>query len=84
MKPYQAKCGRTQYAPSLAEIEEMEDDCAGFCLACGETQSADSDARRDVCESCGKPKVYGPSSLAEMGLCYDEDDYQREVQEGRI
>lgn len=31
---------------------------------------AEPDARKYVCESCGKPKVYGAAELAMMGLTF--------------
>ena len=44
------------------------DDNRGFCLACGaEAYGVEPDARRYVCESCGKPKVYGAEELLMMG-----------------
>jgi hypothetical protein len=70
MKPYKAKSGATQFMPSLSEIETMDDNCEGFCLACGETQSAEPDAVRYVCEGCGAAKVYGAAELALRGWCY--------------
>ena len=46
----------------IAAIEA--DDCIGFCLACGaENYGVEPDARRYLCEECGKPKVYGAEDL---------------------
>jgi len=36
----------------------------GICTACGEEQEGcEPDAREYVCESCGKPAVYGAEEL---------------------
>lgn len=70
MKTYTAKNGNTQYKPSMEEIEAMDDDNEGFCLACGSTQRAEPDARRYQCHACNAHKVYGAQELALMGLCY--------------
>jgi len=44
-----------------------EDDCLGFCLACGEQASGvEPDAREYQCESCGQRKVYGAEELLLM------------------
>lgn len=44
-------------------------DYRGFCLACGKTaHGVEPDAREYVCESCGKPKVYGAEELLIMGV----------------
>jgi rubrerythrin len=72
MKTYTTKSGKTQYKPSLAEIEEASDDNGGFCLACGATvYGIEPDARQRDCPECGAHnKVYGAEELALMGLCY--------------
>ena len=70
MKQYLAKNGNKQFKPSLAEAMEMDEDMEGFCLACGETQPADPDASRDICQACGAEKVYGASELILMGLVH--------------
>lgn len=50
-------------ATRIIEALEM-DDCIGFCTACGEEQcGCEPDARGYVCESCGKPRVYGAEEL---------------------
>jgi hypothetical protein len=42
-------------------------DNPGFCTACGEeAEDVTPDARRDECESCGKPAVYGAEELLIM------------------
>ncbi len=36
----------------------------GFCLACGaEVYQVEPDARRGLCESCGKREVYGAEEI---------------------
>lgn len=71
MRQYKAKCGAMQFMPSLREVQEASENFDGFCLACGNVQSGvEPDARKYVCESCGKPKVYGAEELALMGLVY--------------
>lgn len=66
---YTTKSGKTQYKPTLEEIEEMEHEDVGFCLACGAMeQAAEPDARRYTCDCCGQPKVYGWAELAMMNL----------------
>lgn len=70
-KQYTAKSGKLQWMPSIEEVEEMDDEQQGFCLACGYVQDGcEPDAEKYVCESCGKPKVYGAAELALMGLVY--------------
>ena len=73
MKEYTTKTGLTQLKPSVAEIEEMDQDGTGFCLACGNVQAAEPDAVKYTCEECGKEKVYGAAELALMGLYYTEE-----------
>ena len=70
MRQYRTRAGVTQLMPSFDELQAMDNDGEGWCLACGSTQAAEPDARRYVCESCGKPKVYGAEQLALMGLCH--------------
>lgn len=70
MRRYIAKSGKQQYKPSTAYLMTLSADGEGFCLACGNTQSAEPDACRYKCETCGEHKVYGAEELALMGLCY--------------
>jgi hypothetical protein len=70
MKPYKAKNGAVQFKPSLEYAQELDEDGMGFCLACGETQPTEPDARKYVCECCGEAKVYGAAELCLMGLTY--------------
>ena len=72
MKQYTTKSGLVQYKPSMAEIEEMDWNGQGWCLACGEQQSAEPDAVKYECESCGAKKVYGAAELALMGLFHQD------------
>lgn len=62
---------KSKRAPlDVARVMEaaLEDDGAGFCLACGEEQSGcEPDARGYECESCGARKVYGAAELVMMG-----------------
>jgi len=70
-KKYKTKTGVTQFMPSIEEVQAMDDDMEGFCLACGETRpGCEPDARKYECESCGLFKVYGAQELAIMGLVY--------------
>lgn len=51
----------------------MDEECAGFCLACGnEAYGKEPDACKDVCEDCGEARVYGAAELILMGLFYNE------------
>lgn len=44
----------------------------GFCLACGNEQEAEPDARQHLCLACGKIKVYGLEELLLRGLLHLE------------
>jgi len=70
MKAYKAKNGEQQFMPSVEELQDMDDDGEGFCLACGNTQPAEPDAVRYECETCGAHKVYGAAELALLGLAH--------------
>lgn len=70
MREYKAKSGTTQWMPSFEEAEQADNDGLGFCLACGETQGAEPDARRYACDCCGARKVYGAAELVLMGLVH--------------
>ena len=70
-QPFQSRTGETLLKPVLTEDEyrSLQNDYAGFCLACGETAyNVEPDARRYVCESCSKRKVYGFEELLLMNL----------------
>jgi hypothetical protein len=44
-----------------------EDDCIGFCTACGEeAYGVEPDAREYECESCEEKAVYGAEELLIM------------------
>jgi len=44
-----------------------EDDCIGFCVACGEeTNGVEPDARKYTCDSCDEKTVYGAEELLIM------------------
>lgn len=71
MIEYTTKTGLKQFKPTLGVdcSEDDFDDGQGWCLACGELQGGcEPDARLYKCDGCGKPKVYGLSELALMGL----------------
>lgn len=71
MKPYTTKIGTQQFKPSIEELQEMDADNQGFCLACGEVEdNVEPDATRYVCSCCNQPKVYGAGELLLMRLYY--------------
>jgi len=50
------------------EFMDLDNEYAGFCLACGEQAcGCEPDARQYECESCGKKQVYGIQELLLMG-----------------
>ena len=54
---------------TLQQVMEAieQDDCLGFCLACGEqAYGVEPDARKYTCESCGAPRVYGAEEILLM------------------
>lgn len=69
-KAYKSRSGEKLFKISIEYARELDDDYLGFCIACRHTQSAEPDARKYVCEACGKPKVYGAAELAMMGLTF--------------
>jgi hypothetical protein len=53
---------------SLEEIQEADENQAGFCLLCGEEKDGcEPDAREYSCDCCGEPAVYGAQELVMMG-----------------
>ena len=62
------------------EYEELVDEMAGGCLACGEMAfGVEPDARQYKCDDCEARKVYGLEELLLMGLIVfveegDEDE----------
>lgn len=68
--------------PRLAEILSAvrNDEPLGFCEACGESQTAEPDARQYDCETCGKPTVYGAEEILLRGT-YDESEDSEEDQD---
>lgn len=71
MKPYITKTGAQQFKPSIEELQEMDANGEGFCLACGEVEDGvEPDARCYICSSCDAAKVYGAAELALLGLYY--------------
>lgn len=70
-KQYTTAKGVQQWMPSLEEVQEMDENMEGFCLACNNVQSGcEPDARNYECEACGKRKVFGAAELVLMGLVY--------------
>lgn len=53
---------------TLEEIEAMDADQGGFCVACGaEAYGVEPDARRYRCEVCDHLTVFGASEIALRG-----------------
>ena len=51
------------------EVAAASEDNGGFCLSCGDDAfGVEPDARKYVCESCGKREVYGAEEIIIMGL----------------
>lgn len=44
-------------------VEACHEDYTGLCVACGNEQNAEPDARNYKCESCGELTVYGAEEL---------------------
>lgn len=54
---------------TLEEIQEMDDNMEGGCVACGAVRSCcEPDARQYPCEECKRKAVYGAQELLLMGL----------------
>jgi predicted RNA-binding Zn-ribbon protein involved in translation (DUF1610 family) len=70
MQEYKTKSGLTQFKPSIEEVQDMDWNGEGWCLACGNRQSTEPDAVRYTCDDCGCAKVYGAAELALMGLTH--------------
>ena len=52
-----------------AEYYEADEGSIGYCIRCGsERDCCEPDARRYLCEECGKTSVYGTQELIIMGL----------------
>lgn len=78
--PYTTKGGAAQYKPACTADEFLENDCMGFCLACGsEAYNVEPDARRYTCETCQQPKVYGLQELMIMGLLVVESEEEHDM-----
>jgi len=70
-RAYKTKSGRVLIKPSIELLKELDEEGAGFCLACGHhDQFAEPDMERGECECCGEAKVYGAGELALRGLCF--------------
>ena len=75
MRLYITKSKKRQFMPSLSDIERMDGNDEGMCIACGSIECGiEPDASKCVCTACGEWKVYGGEQLAAMGLVYDEDE----------
>lgn len=60
--------GKVYFLPTMEEIEQADEDMAGFCLACGEiADGVEPDARGYECECCGASRVYGATEFALRG-----------------
>lgn len=70
VRTYKTRQGALRVKPSMELIEELDADGEGFCIACGNTQPAEPDARNYVCDCCGVAKVYGAAELVLMGLVF--------------
>lgn len=70
VKTYRTRAGKLQVMPSFELNERMDEEGEGFCLACGEQQTAEPDMARGECECCGANKVYGAAELALLGLVF--------------
>ena len=74
VRQYKTRDSRLQFKPSIQLVMILNSNNRGFCLACANEQDGvEPDARRDVCESCGAPKVYGAEEITLMGLTFDAD-----------
>ena len=68
MKKFITKDGVAFFVPTLEELEDADNDSAGFCLACGEIEDGvEPDATKYQCSSCGEYKVYGAAEFALRG-----------------
>ncbi len=64
----------TKFRFSFAEIQDAEDLCFGFCLACGEVrEDCEPDAERYDCDVCGERAVYGPHWIVMSGLIGEDE-----------
>ena len=71
MRAYRAKSGKIRIKPSIELARQLEEDCVGFCINCGDTdQFAEPDAAKYTCEACGEAAVYGGAELILMGLVF--------------
>jgi hypothetical protein len=58
---------------TLEQIEEADDQQAGFCIACGAWRDCcEADAGKYTCEECGLNQVYGAQELVLMGRVIEE------------
>ena len=53
---------------TMTRLENAARDNCGFCLACGaKAEAVEPDARKYLCERCGKNLVFGAEEIALMG-----------------
>lgn len=69
-KRYISKAGEPLWKLSTELAIELDEDGLGHCLYCKNTQPAEPDARKYICESCGHKKVYGAAELVLLGLTF--------------
>lgn len=56
------------------EAALSDDESVGFCLDCGtDNYGVEPDARKYLCEECGKHCVYGASEIVIMGQVDTEE-----------
>ena len=49
---------------TVAQLEEAENECSGYCVACGNNQpGVEPDAEGYACIECGRKTVTGPALL---------------------
>lgn len=70
-RAYRAKSGKIRIKANIELLQELDQDCEGFCVNCGATgQSAEPDAVQYVCDECGEAAVYGAGELIIRGLAF--------------
>lgn len=63
-----------------SEWQQLEYECGGICLACGELKDSDCepDARNYPCDDCGRSKVFGAEEARMMGAIEVEEASKEE------
>ena len=55
---------RSTIKATLEQVQQLDEDMAGLCTACGHEQGGcEPDARKYECEACGANQVYGADEL---------------------